>query len=245
MNDFFAAPASACCRCSRTTSPPPSKPRSAAEPRRRRHEVRQRRPAHLRRLSRPDGGSSRRRGIRFQYFRPFTEGTPLPEPASHRRRAVLLGGGPWGTAGGRDVPTLRQEMSLICACLMQGKPVVGIELGAQILALAADGGSDGRSSGLRGRLWHARSARGRAERLPAGALPARLLYARPARCRPAYARVLAEDDGRPPGAVPDRRERLRLQRPSRLQAGDGRRPDHGVRGEPGRSGRRRWSGCGR
>jgi GMP synthase-like glutamine amidotransferase len=55
---------------------------------------------------------------------------------------VLLGGGPWGSAGGRDVPTLQQEVALARAMLDMGKPVLGIGLGAQILAIAAGGTSE-------------------------------------------------------------------------------------------------------
>ena len=55
---------------------------------------------------------------------------------------ILLGGGPWGSAGARDVPTLRAEVRLVEACLEKGTPVVGIGLGAQILAIAAGGKSE-------------------------------------------------------------------------------------------------------
>lgn len=79
------------------------------------------------------------RGIRFKYFRPFTEGTPLPKPYEVGDALFLLGGGPWGTAGTRDLPTLEAETSLVFACMMLNKPIVGIELGAQILALGAGG----------------------------------------------------------------------------------------------------------
>ncbi len=79
------------------------------------------------------------RGIRFRYFRPFTEGGQLPERDSIRDGLVLLGGGPWGAAGTRDVPTLAGEIRLAHAALMFGSPVIGIGLGAQILAIAAGG----------------------------------------------------------------------------------------------------------
>jgi len=81
------------------------------------------------------------RRIRFRYFRPFTSGGKLPATADLEGGLVLLGGGPWGSAGGRDVPTLRQEVALVRGTLDQGKPVLGIGLGAQILAIAAGGGS--------------------------------------------------------------------------------------------------------
>jgi GMP synthase-like glutamine amidotransferase len=82
------------------------------------------------------------RRIGFRYFRPFTEQGNVPGPGDTCDGLVLLGGGPWGSAGGRDLPTLRQEIDLTRAMLDTGKPVLGIGLGAQILALAAGGGSE-------------------------------------------------------------------------------------------------------
>ncbi len=79
------------------------------------------------------------RSIRFHYCRPFTGKVPLPKPESLDQGLVLLGGGPWGSAGSRDVPTLAQEVELTRAALAAGKTVLGIGLGAQILALAAGG----------------------------------------------------------------------------------------------------------
>jgi len=81
------------------------------------------------------------RNIRFSYHRPFTEDGKLPHRDSIGEGLILLGGGPWGSAGGRDVPTLDEEVRLARACLMLDIPVIGIGLGAQILALAADGHS--------------------------------------------------------------------------------------------------------
>ncbi len=81
------------------------------------------------------------RRIRFQYFRPFTERGAVPHPGDTCDGLVLLGGGPWGSAGGRDVPTLDAEIKLTRAALDQGQPVIGIGLGSQILAIASGGGS--------------------------------------------------------------------------------------------------------
>lgn len=81
------------------------------------------------------------RGVRFKYYRPFTESKALPPIDAMRDGLILLGGGPWGSAGARDLPTLKEEIRLAHACLMRGWPVLGIGLGAQILALAAGGGS--------------------------------------------------------------------------------------------------------
>lgn len=81
------------------------------------------------------------RRIRFRYFRPFTEQGSVPQPGDVCDALVLLGGGPWGSAGGRDLPTLQAETALARMALDQGQPLIGIGLGAQILAIAAGGGS--------------------------------------------------------------------------------------------------------
>jgi GMP synthase-like glutamine amidotransferase len=81
------------------------------------------------------------RRIRFQYFRPFAGGRKLPAADLPADALILLGGGPWGTAGGRDLPTLAEEVAITRAFLDRGVPVVGFGLGAQILAIAAGGGS--------------------------------------------------------------------------------------------------------
>ena len=82
------------------------------------------------------------RRIRFQYFRPFVGGGKLPAPDLPADALFLLGGGPWGTAGERDLPTLDREVELARLRLEEGTPVVGFGLGAQILAIAAGGGSE-------------------------------------------------------------------------------------------------------
>jgi GMP synthase-like glutamine amidotransferase len=85
------------------------------------------------------------RGIRFGYSRPFTTGGTIPEATVVGDGLILLGGGPWNARdssgpGARTLPTLDAEVRLARACLMLGKPVIGIGLGSQILALAAEGG---------------------------------------------------------------------------------------------------------
>lgn len=79
------------------------------------------------------------RRIRFQYYRPFAGGRKLPDPGVPADALILLGGGPWGAAGVRDLPTLAEEVELTRLRLEEGTPVVGFGLGAQILALAAGG----------------------------------------------------------------------------------------------------------
>lgn len=132
------------------------------------------------------------RRIRFSYVRPFTESVKVPDFTGVEDGLVLLGGGPWGSAGSRDVPTLDEEVRLARACLMHGLPVIGIELGAQILALAADGSTIARD--LRFEV-------GRAKRTCDDALNGHLpeefphvCYMRDQPVPPDYANVLAIDD---------------------------------------------------
>ncbi len=90
------------------------------------------------------------RKIGFTYHRPFTESGKVPPFSQVGDGLILLGGGPWGSASGgsasggsasgaRDVPTLAEEVKLTRACFMQGIPIIGIGLGAQILCLATKG----------------------------------------------------------------------------------------------------------
>ena len=79
------------------------------------------------------------RRIRFRYSRPFATGGRVPKPAQLLDGLVLLGGGPWGSAGDRNVPTLIEELTLTKAALQKGLPVLGIGLGAQLLSIVAGG----------------------------------------------------------------------------------------------------------
>jgi GMP synthase-like glutamine amidotransferase len=136
------------------------------------------------------------RRIRFRYFRPFTEQGTIPQPGELSDGLVLLGGGPWGSAGVRDVPTLDAEIGLTRAMLEEGKPVLGIGLGAQILAIAAGGGAQ--DAPLAFEVGHARRTRDDAL---AGFLPERfphVTYMRDRPILPDSAVVLAEDDAQRP-----------------------------------------------
>jgi GMP synthase (glutamine-hydrolysing) len=82
------------------------------------------------------------RGVRFRYARPFAGKGGLPPAEALRDGLILLGGGPWGSAGSRDLPTLQPEIALARACLERDWPLLGIGLGAQIVALAAGGRSE-------------------------------------------------------------------------------------------------------
>jgi GMP synthase-like glutamine amidotransferase len=136
------------------------------------------------------------RGVRFRYSRPFTAEGALPIAGTLRDGLILLGGGPWGSAGARDLPTLAAEIELARGCLARGWPVVGIGLGAQILAHAAGGGSE--SAPLEFRMARARRVRDGALE---GYLPESYplaLYGRDQARLPRDAEILAEDDaGRP------------------------------------------------
>ena len=63
------------------------------------------------------------RGVRFVYHRPFTAKGALPKLDAVVAGLVLLGGGPWGSAGVRDVPTLAAEVELVGACIARDVPV--------------------------------------------------------------------------------------------------------------------------
>jgi len=135
------------------------------------------------------------RGIRFRYLRPFAGGK-VPDRAGLLDGLVLLGGGPWGSAGTRDLPSLRAEISLVVNFLVRGLPVVGIGLGAQILAIAAGGGSE--PAPLVFEVGEARRTR---EGALNGFLPERfplVVYMRDRPLSPPDATILAEDaQGRP------------------------------------------------
>ena len=131
------------------------------------------------------------RGIRFKYFRPFTEAGKLPARDTVCDGLVLLGGGPWGSAGVRDVPTLAQEVKLAHASLMFESPVIGIGLGAQILAIAAGGWSEPASLAFDVSAAHRVDAFALSGYLPEEYPLA--IYMRDWPVPPSYARVLARD----------------------------------------------------
>jgi GMP synthase-like glutamine amidotransferase len=136
------------------------------------------------------------RRIRFQYFRPFAGGRKLPAAGVAADALLLLGGGPWGSAGSRDLPTLPEEIELTRAMLAEGTPVIGVGLGAQILCLAAGGGSERRDL-----TFEMLSAKRTTDDALNGFLPQefhQVVYMRDWPVPPAAAKVLAEDDaGRP------------------------------------------------
>ena len=131
------------------------------------------------------------RSIRFRYCRPFTGKAPLPKAEALEQGLILLGGGPWGSAGARDLPSLSQEVLLVEKCLERKLPVVGIGLGAQILALAAGGSVE--QADLEFSLGTAKRARDDAL---GGYLPAEYplaIYMRDWPVPPPGAEILAQD----------------------------------------------------
>jgi GMP synthase-like glutamine amidotransferase len=82
------------------------------------------------------------RRIGFQYLRPFSDNSWQLKAYGVFDGLILLGGGPWGSAGKRNLPSLSDEVRFCEQCLTDGIPVVGFGLGAQILALAAGGTSE-------------------------------------------------------------------------------------------------------
>ena len=136
------------------------------------------------------------RRIRFRYFRPFTEQGTVPQAGDVSDGLFLMGGGPWGSAGGRNLPTLEPEIRLTRGMLDQGKPVIGIGLGAQILAIAAGGGSQ--QAALEFEVGYANRV---VDDALGGFMPERfphVSYMRDRPILPADAKVLAEDEaGRP------------------------------------------------
>lgn len=136
------------------------------------------------------------RQIRFGYSRPFSAGGSLPDPNVLGDGLILVGGGPWGSLSEPILPTLKQEITLARTCLMLETPIIGIGLGAQIVSIAADGGTEPASL---------RFACGQARRVKPGALngflPDRfplVTYMRDKPLPPDHADVLAVDDAGAP-----------------------------------------------
>jgi len=81
------------------------------------------------------------RNIRFHYKRPFAVGGTVPTDHEEYDGLIILGGGPYGVVSGFLLPSLMPELRLTKSFLDAGLPVVGVELGAIILAVAAGGGA--------------------------------------------------------------------------------------------------------
>ncbi len=132
------------------------------------------------------------RSIRFRYCRPFVAGGRVPQDADDYDGLILLGAGALGAVSGPLIPSLAAELRLTADFLKRNLPVVGIGVGAVILAIAAGGGA------LEAPL---RFSVGTARRTVPGALgghlPERLpvaIYMRDRPALPAAAHVLAADE---------------------------------------------------
>ena len=82
------------------------------------------------------------RAIRFRYVRPFAPGGSVPRAADGFDGLVLLGAGPFGIVSGNLVPSLGPELRLVRDFLAHRLPVIGIGVGACMLAAAAGGGAE-------------------------------------------------------------------------------------------------------
>jgi GMP synthase (glutamine-hydrolysing) len=74
----------------------------------------------------------RRRGHRIKFVN--FEREPDAQPSIDRYRGLIVLGGPMNVADQHDRPHLKTELAVIERALAQGKPVLGICLGAQLLA---------------------------------------------------------------------------------------------------------------
>ncbi len=81
------------------------------------------------------------RAIGFRYCRPFVAGGKVPAGSEGTDGLIVLGAGPFGVVSGSLLPSLAAELRLTAAYLAAGLPVIGIGLGATILATAAGGGA--------------------------------------------------------------------------------------------------------
>jgi GMP synthase-like glutamine amidotransferase len=134
------------------------------------------------------------RSIRFRYVRPFVPGAGVPPATGGYDGLVILGAGPYGVVSGHILPVVAPETRLAKAFLAAGLPVIGIGLGAIILALAAGGGAE--EAPLRFDVRQAVRADEAASWLPE-AFPL-ALYLRDRPVLPAAAKVLARgEDGEP------------------------------------------------
>ncbi|HHG91248.1 MAG TPA: hypothetical protein ENJ90_12350 [Devosia sp.] len=82
------------------------------------------------------------RNIRFSYHRPFTAGGTVPTERGDFDGLIVLGGGPYGVVSGFLLPSLMPELRLTKSFLDADLPVIGIGMGALVLAIAAGGGAE-------------------------------------------------------------------------------------------------------
>jgi GMP synthase-like glutamine amidotransferase len=81
------------------------------------------------------------RNIRFRYCRPFTPAGTIPATAEGYDGLVILGAGPLGMVSGNLIPSLGPELRLTRDFLARRLPIIGIGIGACVLATEAGGGA--------------------------------------------------------------------------------------------------------
>jgi GMP synthase-like glutamine amidotransferase len=131
------------------------------------------------------------RSIRFRYCRPFVAGGRVPDDADGYDGLIILGVGALGVVSGPLIPSLAAELRLSADFLKRGLPVVGIGVGAVLLAIAAGGGAV--EAPLRFTVGTARAVPGAL----GGHLPERFplaIYMRDRPALPETAEVLAADE---------------------------------------------------
>jgi GMP synthase-like glutamine amidotransferase len=136
------------------------------------------------------------RGIGFTYIRPHVAGTRMPANTADSDGLILLGGGPWGAVGPPRLAVRDAAVRLARDAFERGKLVIGIGLGAQILAIAAGGGAE--PAPFTFRVSRARRV---ADDALGGLLPESyplITYMRDRPRPPAYARILAVDEAGEP-----------------------------------------------
>ncbi|MDX5932599.1 type 1 glutamine amidotransferase [Acidiphilium acidophilum] len=82
------------------------------------------------------------RNIRFHYIRPFTPGATIPATAEGFAGLIVLGAGPRGAVSGDLLASLGPELRLIRDAIARQLPIVGLGLGAAMLAIATGGGAE-------------------------------------------------------------------------------------------------------
>ncbi len=82
----------------------------------------------------------REHGVRFDMARPYRgQALPTPEQLLERYQGLVVMGGPMGVYEAQEYPFLQQEQQLLAAAVGADRPVLGVCLGAQLMAAALGG----------------------------------------------------------------------------------------------------------
>jgi GMP synthase (glutamine-hydrolysing) len=95
------------------------------------------------------GDALQAEGIAFEYIRGFA-GDTVPETLGDASALVVMGG-PMGVYEQNEYPFLREELRLIESAVRDGRPVLGVCLGSQLVASAC--GAEVRKSGKKEIGW--------------------------------------------------------------------------------------------